>query len=78
LQLLGDRLLDIHSQHQTHELTNETYQIEILDAIAQTKPIIIKYQQQLQQYKKAHKALKALEEQQLNLLKEQDYNAFLL
>ena len=34
LQELGAMLLDIHSQHQTRELTEENYQIDILDAVA--------------------------------------------
>lgn len=78
LQTLGDKLLDIHSQHQTQELTNEVYQIEIIDAIAQTRPLISEYQHQLQAYKKAKKQLNILEDQQAALLKEQDYNTFLL
>lgn len=78
LQALGDKLLDIHSQHQTQELTNEVYQIEIIDAIAQTRPLISEYQYQLQAYKKAKKQLNTLENQQAALLKEQDYNTFLL
>ena len=78
LQALGDKLLDIHSQHQTQELTNEVYQIEIIDAIAQTRPLISEYQYQLQTYKKAKKQLNTLENQQAALLKEQDYNTFLL
>ena len=35
LQQLGDRLIDVHSQHQTLSVTQESYQLEVLDALAQ-------------------------------------------
>ena len=34
LQQLGERLIDIHSQHQTLSLTQEDYQLTVLDALA--------------------------------------------
>src|SRR5690606_32482162 len=34
LQLLGERLIDIHSQHQTLELTSNDFQFQIIDALA--------------------------------------------
>lgn len=78
LQDLGEFLIDIHSQHQTQELSNETYQIEILDAIANHQIILSEYKQQLSKYKSVKNELKKLKEEKENLAKESDYNTFLL
>lgn len=77
LQLLSDFLLDIHSQHQTQELSNEEYQIQILDAIANNHDILQNYKQQLSKYKLAKNELKKLQLDKETLSKEQDYNSFL-
>ncbi|MEW5675770.1 DNA repair protein RecN [Flavobacterium enshiense] len=78
LQELGDFLIDIHSQHQTRELTDEEYQIQILDAIADNQEIVSEYQQHLSRYKSLKAELKKLLSEKDSLSKEQDYNSFLL
>lgn len=78
LQDLSEFLLDIHSQHQTQELSNEAYQIEILDAIANHQNLILEYQQNLSHYKSAKSELKKVLAAKETLSKEQDYNSFLL
>jgi DNA repair protein RecN (Recombination protein N) len=78
LQELSDFLLDIHSQHQTQELSNEEYQIQILDAIANNLSLIQDYKQNLSQYKSTKSELKKIQSEKESLSKEQDYNSFLL
>ncbi|MBN9282970.1 MULTISPECIES: DNA repair protein RecN [unclassified Flavobacterium] len=78
LQQLGDFLLDIHSQHQTQELSNEEYQIQILDAIAGQQPLLQEYKSSLSTYKAVKSKLKKLQSEKEALVKEQDYNSFLL
>lgn len=78
LQDLSDYLLDIHSQQQTRELSDETYQFQIIDAIAGNQEVIINYQTKLKDYKKSKILLNQLLEDQSNAIKELDYNAFLL
>ncbi|MGG5506096.1 MULTISPECIES: DNA repair protein RecN [unclassified Myroides] len=78
LQELSAVLIDIHSQHQTSELNEETYQIKVIDAIAQNEETLEEYQKQLKIYKASLSELKKLKEEEIELLKEQDYNAFLL
>ncbi len=78
LQELGDFLIDIHSQQQTRELSEENYQFEIVDAIAQNKSQLADYQNQLKKYKKQKTQLSNLQNQLANSAKEQDYKAFLL
>jgi len=78
LQELGEFLIDIHSQHQTRELSEEEYQIRILDAIAGNSQSLAAYQNRLSEYKRAKSQLKKLISDKESLSKEQDYNTFLL
>ncbi len=78
LQELGAMLLDIHSQHQTRELTEENYQIEILDAVANNVELLTSYKIALSDFKSIQKELKQLIEEKETLVKEHEYNSFLL
>lgn len=78
LQQLTEHLIDIHSQHQTMELSDENYQMQIVDAVASNSNILEEYKGHLVLYKKAQTQLKSLQQQQADLIKEQDYNTFLL
>lgn len=78
VQELGHFLIDIHSQQQTRELSDEQYQIQILDAVAGNSALLETYKKQLAAYKSAQSALKKLVEQKATLSREQDYNTFLL
>ena len=78
LQALGNYLIDIHSQQQTRELTDETYQMHIVDIVAANAENLSLYRQQLLSYKSLQDELKQLNDKKNDLLKEQDYNSFLL
>lgn len=78
LHELGAFLLDIHSQHQTQDLSKENQQIQIIDAVAKNESFLFNYETILSHYKKNKKKLLELQEEQKNLSKEQDYNSFLL
>ena len=78
LQELSEFLLDIHSQNQTQELSNEAYQIDIIDAIANHQNLISEYKQHLSKYKSLKSELKKSESEKEALSKEHDYNSFLL
>ena len=78
LQQLGEFLIDIHSQQQTRELSDELYQMQILDAVAGNNNLLVTYKKQHTLYKQVLSQLKKLQEQKASLSKEQDYNAFLL
>lgn len=78
LQELGVFLIDIHSQHQTQELSEELYQFQIIDSIAQNNPLVLDYQSVLKKYKSQKSQLAQLIVEQQEAIKEQDYNAFLL
>lgn len=78
LQELGALLLDIHSQHQTRELTEENYQIDILDAVANNSDLVVAYKQALTTYKSIQKEVKQLTSEKEALVKEYEYNSYLL
>lgn len=77
LQTLGSLLLDIHSQHQTLELTNEAFQFKIIDALANTSEELKEFEKQLNTYKQLKVALEILKSNQAEFIKELDYNVFL-
>ena len=78
LQELSLYLIDIHSQHQTQELSEEKVQFEIIDAIADNQEQILDYQCLLKSYKSDKSKLNALLKKQAESSKEQEYNTFLL
>ena len=78
LQEMSGFLIDIHSQHQTREILNEEYQLEIVDAIANNAEIIVQYSKELKQFNSIKKQLNQLKTEKETLSKEQEYNTFLL
>lgn len=78
LQDLSLFLIDIHSQQQTQELSDEGVQFRIIDAIANNFDTIQSYQKVLKSYKSDKSKLNALLKKQSDSGKEQEYNTFLL
>ncbi|MCD0472022.1 DNA repair protein RecN [Flavobacterium sp. JAS] len=78
LQDLSLFLIDIHSQQQTQELSDESVQFKIIDAIANNAETILAYQKLLKEYKTDKTKLNALLKKQSDSGKEQEYNTFLL
>lgn len=78
LQDLSTFLIDIHSQHQTQELSDDTVQFKIIDAVASNFDLISDYSLQLKEYKKSKSDLTEKKDLLFTVLKEQDYNTFLL
>jgi DNA repair protein RecN (Recombination protein N) len=78
LQELSLYLIDIHSQQQTQELSDENVQFKIIDAIAGNLDTIVTYQSVLKNYKSNKSKLNALTKRKSEASKEQGYNTFLL
>lgn len=78
LQSLGSRLLDIHSQHQTLQLTDDDFQFQIIDALADNQKLLDTYVQLLRDFKAEQNELVNLQNLKSESLKELDYNRFLL
>ena len=78
LQDLSMFLIDIHSQQQTQELSDEGVQFKIIDAIADNQNEITNYQSLLKSYKEDKSNLNLLLKKQAESIKEEEYNTFLL
>ena len=77
LQDLSYYLIDVHSQHQTLELSEEEYQFKIIDAIANNQELGIEFQSFLKRYRVAKSTLESKKNEFSAVLKEKDYNEFL-
>jgi DNA repair protein RecN (Recombination protein N) len=78
LQVLSNYLIDIHSQHQTQELSDDGVQFQIIDSVASNFDLIAQYSLKYKNLKKLNSDLKSKKEALGSILKEQDYNTFLL
>lgn len=78
LQELSNFLIDIHSQHQTQELSDDVVQFQIIDSVASNFDLLAQYSSKLKEFKKYKSELKVKNEFLQSVLKEQDYNTFLL
>ena len=78
LQRLGQQLIDVHSQHQTLSLTQTEYQLEVLDALASSKELLIEYQNNLVVFKSLDDKLNKLTALQDSQKQDLEYSTFLL
>lgn len=74
---LTRQLIDIHSQHETLQLSDPAYQFHIIDSLADNKTCLDEYYIAFQEYKHRLKELETIKEQQIQAQKEYDYNVFL-
>jgi DNA repair protein RecN (Recombination protein N) len=77
LQDLSLYLIDVHSQHQTLELSEENYQFQIIDSIASNQELLLEFQFELKKFRSVKSALESKKKELSNSLKEKEYNAFL-
>lgn len=78
LQKLGSSLLDIHSQHETRELSGNQYQLQIIDAYAKNDQILAEYGKMYKKHKQVIELLRELKESSADAKKEESYHTFLL
>jgi DNA repair protein RecN (Recombination protein N) len=78
LRKVGTFLMDIHSQHDTLQLGDSAYQLNILDLYAGNQQELERYQVAYKNYKKLEAAYKKLEAELAQSNKELDYHTFLL
>ena len=78
MKALGSRLVDVHSQHQTLQLTENEFQLKVVDALAENGKNLGLYATQLNQFQKANKELNELIDFQSNADRDHNYNSFLL
>jgi DNA repair protein RecN (Recombination protein N) len=78
LNTLGSRLIDIHSQNETLQLTSTNYLYSVVDGVANNHALLRSYKDQWLAYKNALREIDLLQLKQSEANKIQDYNAFLL
>lgn len=78
LKTLGEKLMDVHSQHDTLLLGEGDFQLSLVDAFAQTAVERAAYQQVFKEFKSSKKRLEELTIQSGRLKKEFDFNQFQL
>ncbi|MET0242525.1 MAG: DNA repair protein RecN [Flavitalea sp.] len=77
LKRLSSMLVDLHQQFDTLELGDETFQLQVVDALAAHGAVITTYQQHYHQWLTASRELAAMRLQKEQFTKEFDYNKFL-
>ena len=78
LSALGERLVDIHSQHQTLEVTAVDFQFQVLDAFAENTKVLAEYQELYSTFKRKESQLKKLRNDKAEAQKEEEYKTYLL
>jgi DNA repair protein RecN (Recombination protein N) len=76
LKELGERLIDIHSQHQTLSLNGADFQLSVVDAFAKHEDILTEYKSEFKNYKSLEKQLNELIERESQAKKDLDYFQF--
>lgn len=76
LKLLGERLIDIHSQHQNLSLNDNQFQLNVVDLLAGTGMELTSYREAYAAYRAAEKALLELRERNRRNREEEDYLRF--
>lgn len=78
LKLLGERLIDIHSQHQNLLLGEEDFQLSVLDTVAGNSALRQSYSDAYGRWKEAGKHLCEAQKELEENRKDEDYMRFLL
>tara|TARA_B100000678_G_scaffold115582_1_gene96716 strand:- start:5705 stop:7357 length:1653 start_codon:yes stop_codon:yes gene_type:complete len=78
LSLLGNQLVDIHSQHETLFVGDVNYQFQVIDALANHKDLLQQYRKSYKNYQRLLQQLAKLKEEQREAAAAYDYNLFLL
>lgn len=73
---LTSQLIDIHSQHENLLISNENYQLEMVDAIAGNKDILSDYQHIYQEWIRKKNELKSVKDDAAKQTREADYIQF--
>lgn len=78
MKVLGEKLIDVHSQHQNLLINKEGFQLNILDILAQDIKELTDYQNEYNEYRKVSRELDECVRQAEETRKEEDYIRFQL
>ncbi|MBB5441126.1 DNA repair protein RecN (Recombination protein N) [Pedobacter sp. AK017] len=77
MKQVGERLIDIHSQHATLEVNDPEFQLSVVDTLAGHQPLLQDYRNQFKQYKQQQRQLTELQNKADEARNRQDYEQFL-
>ncbi|MCX2586552.1 DNA repair protein RecN [Pedobacter sp. MR22-3] len=77
LKQIGERLIDIHSQHATQEINNADFQLLIVDALANHQTVLFEYSTGFKRLKQENNRLQKLISDATEARSRQDYEQFL-
>lgn len=78
MKKLGSMLMDVHSQHETLQLGNQSFQVRLLDAYAENFSLVEQYAQEWSSFVQLRKAFETLSSEANTLRDEADYIQFQL
>ena len=76
LREIGNRLVDIHSQHQNLQLSEHQYQLEVVDYLARTGKELSAYQEAYSQYNRINNELERVKTEHARLKEDLDFMQF--
>ncbi|RZK81686.1 MAG: DNA repair protein RecN, partial [Pedobacter sp.] len=77
MKIVGEKLIDIHSQHATLEVNDAGFQLLIVDTLAAHEDLLGEYHSSYKSYKKAQQQLTTLQAAAADARSKQDYEQFL-
>ena len=76
VKALGDRLIDVHSQHQNLLLADTQFQMNVVDIMAKTESLLVAYRREYGHYQDAVRYLEELEALAAKSRQDEDYLRF--
>lgn len=76
LKQLGEKLVDIHSQHETLQINSSEFQLGFIDTVSNIKKDTAQFAKDFQSFQNLAKEIQVLESEYSNAIKEQDYLKF--
>ncbi|WP_314790662.1 DNA repair protein RecN [Tannerella forsythia] len=76
VKALGDRLIDVHSQHQNLLLADTQFQMNVVDIMAKTESLLVAYRREYERYQDAVRQLEELEALAAKSRQDEDYLRF--
>jgi len=77
MKQVGEKLIDIHSQHATMEVSDPAFQLAVVDTLAGHQEVLAQYREKYKHYKKSLQHLSALKDAAATARSKQDYEEFL-
>ncbi len=77
MKQIGEKLIDIHSQHATAEVNDPGFQLSVVDTLSDHLPLLTQYRQKFKLYKKNLQHLLNMQSSADEARSKQDYEQFL-